>query len=65
MRVRYCLKGPELEIFVAGVFTQVRPEWVGDLGTRQTFMDFYGLGLKIAVLYFLAPSPTSPIKTDI
>jgi hypothetical protein len=28
------LKGPKLEIFGTGVFTQIRPVWVGDLGTR-------------------------------
>jgi hypothetical protein len=28
------LKGPKLEIYSSGVFTQIRPVWVGDLGTR-------------------------------
>jgi hypothetical protein len=28
------LKWPKHEIFVAGIFTQIRPAWVGDLGTR-------------------------------
>jgi hypothetical protein len=28
------LKGPKLEIFGSGIFTQIRPVWVGDLGTR-------------------------------
>ncbi len=28
------LKGPKLEIFGSWVFTQIRPEWVGDLETR-------------------------------
>ncbi len=28
------LKGPKLEIFVAGIFAQIRPIWIGDLGTR-------------------------------
>jgi hypothetical protein len=28
------LKGPKLEIFGSGVFTQIKPVWVGDLGTR-------------------------------
>jgi hypothetical protein len=27
-------KVPKLEIFGSGVFTQIRPVWVGDLGTR-------------------------------
>jgi hypothetical protein len=28
------LKRPKLEIF-GGVFIQIRPVWIGDLGTRQ------------------------------
>ena len=28
------LQGPKLEIFGSRVFTQIRPVWVGDLGTR-------------------------------
>jgi hypothetical protein len=28
------LKGPKHEIFVAGIFAQIRPIWIGDLGTR-------------------------------
>jgi hypothetical protein len=28
------LKGPKCEIFVAGIFAQIRPIWIGDLGTR-------------------------------
>ncbi len=28
------LKGPKREIFVAGIFTEIRPVWVGDLETR-------------------------------
>jgi hypothetical protein len=54
------LQGPKLEIFGASVFTQIRPVWVGDLGTMQKNQNFDGLGLNIAVLYFLALSPTSP-----
>jgi hypothetical protein len=31
---KFCdLKGPKLEIFGSGVLTQIRPVWVGDLGT--------------------------------
>jgi hypothetical protein len=48
-----------LEIFGSKVFPQIRPVWVGDLGTRQKIQNFDGLGLKISVLYFLALSPTS------
>ncbi len=28
------LKGPKREIFVAEIFAQIRPVWIGDLGTR-------------------------------
>ncbi len=28
------LKGPKREKFVAGIFAQIRPIWIGDLGTR-------------------------------
>jgi hypothetical protein len=28
------LKGPMLQIFGSGIFTQIRPVWVGDLGIR-------------------------------
>jgi hypothetical protein len=31
---RLFLKGPKLEIFVFWVLRQIRPVWVGDLGTR-------------------------------
>jgi hypothetical protein len=44
----------KLEIFGFGVFTQIRPVWVGDRGTRSKIHNFDALGLKIAVLYFLA-----------
>jgi hypothetical protein len=33
-RRRFVLKGPKLEIFGSGVFTQIRPVWVGALRTR-------------------------------
>jgi hypothetical protein len=38
------LKGPKLEIFGSGVFTQIRPVWVGDLGTRVVDPDPYSIG---------------------
>jgi hypothetical protein len=28
------LKGPKREIFGLRIFTQIRPIWIGDLGTR-------------------------------
>jgi hypothetical protein len=28
------LKGPKRDIFGSGVFAQIRPVWVGDLGTN-------------------------------
>jgi hypothetical protein len=34
------LKGPKLEIFGFRVFSQIRPVWVGDLGTRQNNSKF-------------------------
>jgi hypothetical protein len=34
------LKGPKLEIFGFRVFSQIRPVWVGDLGTRQKNSKF-------------------------
>ena len=34
------LKGPMLEIFGFRVFSQIRPVWVGDLGTRQKNSKF-------------------------
>ncbi len=38
-----------------GVFTQIRPVWVGDLGTSpKIFKKFYGVGLKIDILFFSA-----------
>jgi hypothetical protein len=48
------LKGPKLEIFGSGVFTQIRPVWVGDLELGQKIQQWDGLGLKIINLYFLA-----------
>ncbi len=29
------LKGPKHEKFVAGIFTQIRPVWIGEFKTRQ------------------------------
>jgi hypothetical protein len=42
------LKGPKLEIFGSGIFTQIRPVRVGDLGTKPKNSKVYGFGLKIA-----------------
>jgi hypothetical protein len=36
----HLLKGPKLEIFGFRVFSQIRPVWVGDLGTRQKNSKF-------------------------
>ncbi len=38
-------KGPKLEIFVGGVFTQIKPVWIGDLGTRPKIQKVYVWGL--------------------
>jgi hypothetical protein len=54
------LKGPKHEIFVAGIFTHIRPVWVGDLGTAvgQKIQKVYGWGLIFTFLvknfYFCA-----------
>ncbi len=42
------LKGPKLEIFGSGIFTQIRPVRVGDLGTKPKISKVYGFGMKIA-----------------
>jgi hypothetical protein len=39
-RERGVLKGLKLEIFGFRVFSQIRPVWVGDLGTRQKNSKF-------------------------
>jgi hypothetical protein len=31
----FCLKGPKHEIFIAKFFTQFKPVWEDDLGTRK------------------------------
>ena len=36
----YALKGPKREIFDFGVFAQIRPIWIGDLGTRPKNYKF-------------------------
>jgi hypothetical protein len=45
-------KGPKHEIFVAGIFTQIRPVWVGDLGTRLKKSKKFMFG---ALYYALFP----------
>jgi hypothetical protein len=47
------LKGHRHEIFGYRVFMQFKPVWVGGLETRPKKSIFYGLGLKIGILYFL------------
>jgi hypothetical protein len=49
---QHCLKRPKREIFVAGIFTQIRPVWVGDLETRPKNLKSLCLGPYIN-LYFL------------
>jgi hypothetical protein len=46
------LKGPKHEIFVAGIFAQIRPIWLGYLVTRPKNPKHLRLGLYIT-LYFL------------
>ncbi len=38
----------------SGFFTKIKPIWIGDLGTSPKKNIWDGLGLKIAILYFLA-----------
>jgi hypothetical protein len=47
------LKGPKREMFVAGIFTEIRPVWVGDLEIRQKKKKVYVWGL-IRVLPFIS-----------
>jgi hypothetical protein len=47
-----CLKGPKREMFVAGIFTEIRPVLVGDLETRPKNLKSLCLGPYIT-LYFL------------
>jgi hypothetical protein len=47
------LKGPKLEIFGTGVFAQIRPVWVGDLGTRPKYSKLGWFRPEIVILYFL------------
>ncbi len=48
----YVLKGPKREIFVDGIFTEIRLVWVGDLETRPKNLKSLCLGPYIT-LYFL------------
>ena len=48
------LKGPKLEIFDSGVFTQIRPVWVGDLGTRPKTFKSVWFGLENRRFVFLS-----------
>jgi hypothetical protein len=58
------LKEPKLEIFVAKLFTQSKPGWVDDLGTRKKKCFFLCLepyvSLFIGEVSFLAKSATAP-----
>jgi len=36
-------KGPKLEIFGSRVYSQIRPVWIGVLGTRPKIQNFDGL----------------------
>ena len=45
-------KGPKREMFVAGIFSEIRPVWVGNLETRPKNLKSLSLGPYIT-LYFL------------
>jgi hypothetical protein len=53
------VKGPMLEILGFGIFTQIRPVWMGDLGTNPKNSKSLLFGLKIVILYVLALLPTA------
>ena len=44
------LKGPKREIFGFGFFTQIKPIWIGDLGTRPKNPKKYVLALQATAL---------------
>jgi hypothetical protein len=44
-KIKKVLKGPKHEIFIAGIFTEIRPVWVGDLETRPKNLKSLCLGL--------------------
>jgi hypothetical protein len=50
-RYPFPLKGPKREIFGFGFFTQIKPIWIGYLGTRPKNPNNLRLGPYIA-LYF-------------
>jgi hypothetical protein len=43
-------KGSQACNIGSGVFSQMRPVWVGDLGTRPEIQKVYGFGMKIEIL---------------
>ncbi len=52
--IKKYLKGTKKEIVIAGIFTHVRPVWIGDLELElgQKIPKVYGFDLKIAIFYF-------------
>ncbi len=58
------LKGPKHEKFVAGIFTQTRPVWIGKLETRSKINDG-GLIFLFLSAIFLAMSATAPKKVSL
>ncbi len=55
MTIWHFLKGPKREIFGAGIFTEIRPVWVGDLETRPKNLKSLCLGpyITLSCLGFL------------
>jgi hypothetical protein len=43
------LKGPKHEIFESEFFTQIRPVWLGDLGTGEKNRNFASLSLDMKI----------------
>jgi hypothetical protein len=62
------IKGRKLEIFVAQIFTQIKPVWVGDLETRPKNPKCLSLRPFITLYFprflFLALSATLPKSTN-
>jgi hypothetical protein len=49
--LRDSLKGPKREMFVAGIFTEIRPVWVGDLETMPKNLKSLCLGPYITLCF--------------
>jgi hypothetical protein len=55
------IKGPMCEMFGAGIFTEIRPVWVGDLETRPKNPRSLCLGPYITLYFLGARSKTKDV----